>query len=155
MTTLFAIITALLYVFQRYLDYRVLKKVFGIALFLQIFYILGHYMGGWPFPTPTAMIQIIIVSALGVALGVIFSRIWPIPQHKGFERIFRTFLIMVPSLGLGIGLQIILQGAQATQAIYLMFALAAWIGSGHFIRTEEKKVEKPIGSLFSRIKVKT
>ncbi|GEL78819.1 hypothetical protein [Tenuibacillus multivorans] len=150
MTTIFAIITLLLFIFQPYLDLRALKKVFGIALFLQLFYIIGHYMGGWPFPTPTVIVQILIVSGLGVALGVIFSKIWPIPSHKGFERIFRTFLVMVPSLGLGIGLQIILQGAQATQAIYLMFALAAWIGSGHFIRTDEAKKEKPIGSIFRR-----
>jgi hypothetical protein len=114
----------------------VYKKILGITLFIEFFYLIGHYMSEWPFPTPLVIVQIAAVVASGVALGVIFSRLWPLPSNKGFERIFRTFLIVVPALGLGIGLQILLQGQQATQALYLIFALSAWIGSGHFILTK-------------------
>lgn len=91
-------------------------------------------MSGWPFPTPKVIMQILVVVGTGIAIGVIFSRIWPLPEKKGFERIARTFLIVVPALGLGIGFQVLLQGQYATQALYLIFALATWLGSGHFIR---------------------
>ncbi|MGM7701540.1 hypothetical protein ACSVDE_07405 [Pseudalkalibacillus sp. Hm43] len=139
MTVFFGLLTLALYMFQPYLDLKVIKKALGIALFLEIFYLLGHYIADWPFPTPTVIFQIIIVSALGVALGVIFSRIWPLPRNKGFERIMRTLLIVIPSLGIGVGLQLVLQGNFATQAIYLIFALSAWLGSGHFIKENPKE----------------
>lgn len=41
------------------------------------------------------------------------------------------------------GLHVLLQGANATQAIYLIFALAAWIGSGQFVKAEE---EQPVSN---------
>jgi len=48
--------------------------------------------------------------------------------------VLRTALLVIPALGLGIGIQVLLQGPQATQAIYLIFAFAAWFGSGHIMR---------------------
>lgn len=138
MTYFFGIVTVVLYMFQPYLDLRVIQKALGIALFLELFYVFGSFIAGWPFPNPEVIYQIIVVSGLGVALGVIFSRIWPLPPHKGMERIMRTLLIVIPALGLGVGLQLLLQGNSATQAIYLMFALSAWLGSGHFIKNVEK-----------------
>ncbi len=125
-----------LYIIHPYFNLLAVKKVVGITLFIEIFYLIGHYTSGWPFPTPKIILQFIIVISTGVALGVIFSRLWPLPQKKGFERIFRTFLIVVPALGLGIGMQLLLQGQYATQALYLIFALSAWLGSGHFIKSE-------------------
>ncbi|WP_102028147.1 hypothetical protein [Salirhabdus sp. Marseille-P4669] len=125
-----------LYILHPYLNLFAIKKVVGITLFVEIFYLIGHYMSNWPFPTPQVILQFVIVVGSGVALGAIFSKLWPLPNKKGFERIFRTFLIVVPSLGLGIGMQLLLQGQFASQALYLIFALAAWLGSGHFIRTE-------------------
>ncbi|WLD91628.1 hypothetical protein [Alkalihalobacillus sp. AL-G] len=139
MTVFFGIVTLGLYVFQPYLDLKAIRKALGIALFLELFYLIGHYFTDWPFPGPQIIFQIIIVSSLGVALGVIFSRIWPLPQSKGIERIMRTLLIVIPALGLGVGLQLILQGNHATQAVYLMFALSAWLGSGHFIKEIPKE----------------
>ncbi|MBO8155647.1 MAG: hypothetical protein H0Z32_04230 [Bacillaceae bacterium] len=133
-TVVMGLLTLALFILHPYLNLVVLKKVFGIALFLEIFYLMGSYLSEWPFPTPKIIIQLIIVVALGVALGVVFSKIWPLPEHKGFERIARTILIIIPALGLGVGLQLVLQGQSATQAIYLIFALSAWLGSGHFIR---------------------
>jgi len=139
LTILIALITISLYIFQPYLGFRALKKVLGISLYLQIFYLVGYYFSGWPFPEPFIIIQIVIVVALGVALGAIFSKIWPLAPRPGFERVVRTFLIVIPALGLGVGLQILLQGAQAELAIYLIFALSAWLGSGHFVRLEEEE----------------
>jgi hypothetical protein len=133
-TIILGIVTIVLYMIQPYLDLRVIRKALGIAFFLELFYIIGHFISDWPFPTPNAIIQIIITVGLGVALGVVFSKVWPLPPYKGMERIMRTLLVIIPALGLGVGLQLILQGNQATQAIYLIFALAAWLGSGHFIR---------------------
>lgn len=133
-TIFFAVITLALFLLHPYLNLIVLKKVLGIAVFLELFYLIGSYLSGWPFPTPAVIIQLMIVVALGVALGVIFSKVWPLPERIGFERIARTALIVIPALGLGVGLQLILQGQSATQAIYLIFALSTWLGSGHFVR---------------------
>lgn len=136
-TVLFAILTALLYLFLPMIDLKVVRKALGISLFLDLFYLIGYYFADWPFPSPVVIFQILIVVGLGVALGVVFSKIWPLPARAGLERVIRTFLIVTPALGLGVGLQILIQGNQATQAIYLIFAIAAWLGSGHFIRGEK------------------
>ncbi len=136
-TLVFSLLLVLLYWFHPYLSTLVIRKAVGIALFLDIFYVIGALLSeSWPFPTPLVLLQILIVVGLGVALGVVFSRIWPLAPKPGFERIMRTLLIFIPSLGLGIGLQLALQGKQPTQAIYLIFALSAWLGSGHFIRKD-------------------
>lgn len=135
-TLVLLVLTIILYLSQPYLDGRVLRKAIGIAFFLELFYLVGHYLASWPFPTPLAIIQIAITVGLGVALGVTYSRVWPLTPKVGFERIIRTLLIVIPSLGLGIGLQVLMQGKQATMAIYLIFALSTWLGSGHFIKKE-------------------
>ncbi|UOQ84347.1 hypothetical protein [Gracilibacillus salinarum] len=129
----------ILYILHPWFTIQTFQKVIGITFFLELFYLTGHYLMAWPFPTPLILVQLFVVSGLGVVLGVVFSRIWPLPLEKGFERIIRTFLIVIPSLGLGMGLQVLLQGTQPTQAIYLLFALAAWLGSGRFVR-EAKEV---------------
>lgn len=136
-TFTFSVLTLILYILQPYLDLRAVRKVLGITLILQIFYLTGHYLAGWPVPTPLIILQICTSVGMGIALGVVFSRVWPISPQPGIERIVRTVLIVIPSLGLGVGLQILLQGNQATQAIYLIFAFSAWLGSGHFIRQEQ------------------
>lgn len=116
------------------LDVRAFRKVLGITLFLELFYLTGHYAAGWPFPTPTVILHLFTVSGLGVALGMLFAKVWPISPQTGIERVLRTALLVIPALGLGIGIQVLLQGPQATQAIYLIFAFAAWFGSGHIMR---------------------
>lgn len=141
-TLILLALTIILYLSLSYLDVRVLRKTLGIAFFLEIFYMVGHYLAHWPFPTPLVIIQIAITVGLGVALGVIYSRIWPLTSKVGFERIIRTFLIVIPALGLGIGLQVLMQGKQASFAIYLIFALSAWLGSGHFIRAQNTTEQK-------------
>ncbi|WP_366922927.1 hypothetical protein MFMK1_003408 [Metallumcola ferriviriculae] len=136
-TIVFALVLVMLYWLHPYLSALVIRKAVGIALFLEVFYVIGSLLSeSWPFPTPLATIQILIAVGLGVALGVVFSRVWPLAKKPGFERIVRTLLIFIPSLGLGIGLQMALQGRQPTQAIYLIFALSTWLGSGHFIRKD-------------------
>ncbi|MFD2639364.1 hypothetical protein [Piscibacillus salipiscarius] len=142
-TLIFGCLAILVYLLSPWMNMKTVQRAIGITLFLEIFYLSGHYIMEWPFPTPLILMQLLVVSSLGVALGVCFSKIWPLPLHKGFERIFRTFLIVIPSLGLGMGLHVLLQGANATQAIYLIFALAAWIGSGQFVKAEE---EQPVSN---------
>ncbi|GAE92389.1 hypothetical protein JCM21714_1383 [Gracilibacillus boraciitolerans JCM 21714] len=137
-TLILGCVVILLFLLHPWMNIKTFQKVIGITLFLEIFYIIGHYVMAWPFPTPIVMGQLFVVSGLGVALGVFFSKIWPLPPlEKGFERIIRTFLLVIPALGFGMGLQILLQGAFATQAIYLIFACAAWLGSGRFVREEK------------------
>ncbi|ENH95837.1 hypothetical protein J416_14031 [Gracilibacillus halophilus YIM-C55.5] len=136
----FSSFVVLVFIIHPWFDLKTFQKIVGITLFLEIFYVIGHYLMEWPFPTPVVLLQLFVTSGLGVMLGVCFSRLWPLPHEKGFERILRTFFIVIPSLGFGMALQVTLQGAEATQAIYLIFACAAWLGSGRFVRqTDERK----------------
>lgn len=140
-TLLVTLITLAIFLFRQNRDFRVLKKVLGITLFLEIFYLIGHALWGWPFPTPMAILHILLTVSLGTALGVVFSRVWPLPQ-VGWERVVRTLLLAIPSIGIGMALQIFLQGNRADQAIYLIFAVSAWLGSGHFVRLAHEKESK-------------
>lgn len=119
------------------LGLNAIRKTLGLALFLQLFYVIGSYLGGWPFPHPGTFLQLLIVSGLGISLGAIFSKVWPLPPNKGIERVARTLLLTIPALGLGIGLQVLLQGSSPTQALYLIFSLASWLGSGANVRVPE------------------
>ncbi len=136
--SILAAITLSIYVFVRFIDLRVVKRALGLTLILQLFYVIGHYVADWPFPNWMVLLQLAVIVFIGTALGVVFARLWPLPPKKGFERIWRTLLIVIPALGLGVLLQFILQGGVATQALYIVFALASWLGSGHFVRREEE-----------------
>lgn len=133
-TPVLALLTIVLLSLLPYLKLSAWRKTLGLTLFLELFYIVGYYLFQWPYPTPAVLLQLFIISGLGISLGIIFSRLWPLPPQAGFERIIRTFLLAVPALGLGVGLQVLLQGRTPTQALYLIFALAAWLGSGMILR---------------------
>ncbi len=141
-TVVIGLVTVLLYVLDPELNAGVVRNVFGVAFLLELFYVGGSWVGGWPFPHPLSVTQIVVVVALGMALGVTFARFWPLPEETGFERIIRTFLIGAPAIGIGIGLQILLQGPQSRQALYLVFALSAWLGSVQ-ITESTSGVEEP------------
>jgi hypothetical protein len=119
------------------LPLKIARTTLGVSLFFFVFYIAGHYVFGFPFPAPLDLLQIFFVAFSGVLLGVAFSRVWPLPPRVGFERIVRVFLLMAPALGLGLALHVLLQGPQAERALYLIFALAAWLGSGYIVRVED------------------
>ena len=50
-------------------------------------------------------------------------------------------LIAIPALGIGIALQLFIEGPQGDRAYYAMFALAAWLGST-FITEDETDEEE-------------
>lgn len=114
----------------------VTRRVLGIAAALYLFYVAAHYAWDLPFPTPGELFAILFVVVLGVGLGVAFSRVWPLPERKGFPRAIRTALLTIPALGFGIFVQVAVAGPQAGRAYWAMFAMAAWLGSG-FIEEEE------------------
>lgn len=134
--SILAAITLTIYIFVPFIDLRVVRRALGLTLIVDLFYLIGHYLANWPFPDWLVLLQILVVIFLGTALGVVFAKLWPIPAKKGFERILRTLLIVIPALGIGVVLQLLLQGGAATQAIYIIFALASWLASGYFVRTE-------------------
>ena len=68
-----------------------------------------------------------------------FSWVWPLGPRPGVERLVRTLLLAIPAVGLGIGVQLALQGRAPTQALYLIFAVAAWLGSGFIVRLPEER----------------
>lgn len=54
------------------LTLRVLRLLVGISAFLFLFYVVGHYLTGWPFPTPFDLLRIASAVALGGLLGLVF-----------------------------------------------------------------------------------
>ncbi|MDQ7028621.1 MAG: hypothetical protein Q9O62_01960 [Ardenticatenia bacterium] len=116
------------------LKLKALQSALGVSLLFFVFYIAAHYVWDLPFPTPVDLLKILMVASAGVGLGVAFSRFWPLPPAPGVERIVRTLLLVIPALGVGIGLQLLVEGAEAQRAFYLIFAFAAWVGSGFIVR---------------------
>ncbi len=114
-----------------------LRRMLGFSLAFFLFYTVGSYLLGWPFPTPADLLQIALTVAVGLVIGTLFGYFWPLPEKVGFERIVRTLLVVIPALGIGLFLQAFLQGAQGRMALYLICALTAWLSSG-FIRKQEK-----------------
>lgn len=106
-----------------------IRRAVGIWAGLSVFYLAGYYLSGWPFPTPADVFTILVVVSVGVALGVGFSFASPLPPEVGLSRVIRTALIVVPTLGIGIAIQVFVAGPRGDRAYYAMFALAAWLGS--------------------------
>jgi len=114
---------------NRALALLAIRRAVGLWAGLSVFYLAGYYSFGWPFPDPGDLLAILLVVALGVPLGVGFSFASPLPRETGLPRIIRTGLIVIPAIGIGIALQLLVGGPQAERAYYGMFALAAWLGS--------------------------
>lgn len=114
---------------NRELTLLAVRRAVGISAGLSVFYLAGYYVYDWPFPAPGDVLAIFAVVSLGVALGVGFSFASPLPRETGLPRIIRTGLIVIPALGIGIALQLLIEGPRGDRAYYAMFALAAWLGS--------------------------
>lgn len=123
------------------LVFLAVRRVIGLWAGLSVFYLVGYYFLGYPFPTPRDVLAILVVVALGVVLGVAFSFASPLPRETGMPRMVRTALIAVPALGIGIALQLLIEGPQGDRAYYAMFALAAWLGST-FVTEDETEDEE-------------
>jgi len=117
------------------LTLRLLRLLVGITAFLFLFYTAGHYLFGWPFPTPLDLLRIASAVVLGGLLGLVFSRFWPLPPTPGLERIFRIFFLLLPALLFGYALQVF---SAANQALSLILPLSAWLSSGLIIRLPEE-----------------
>ncbi|RDI94641.1 hypothetical protein DV704_10895 [Meiothermus sp. QL-1] len=119
---------------------RLTRLLLGIASFLFLFYTVGHYLTGWPFPTPLDLLRIAAAVLVGGGVGLVFARFWPLPPEPGFERIFRIFFLLLPALVLGYGLQILLS---ANQALSLIVPLSAWLASGLIVRLPQEGQKSP------------
>ncbi|ADD28059.1 hypothetical protein [Meiothermus ruber] len=125
------------------LTLRLLRLLVGMSAFLFLFYVVGHYLTGWPFPTPFDLLRIASAVVLGGLLGLIFSRFWPLPPTPGLERIFRIFFMLLPALLFGYALQVF---SGANQALSIILPLSAWISSGLIIRLPEEGQNSPAKS---------
>lgn len=113
------------------------RRVLGLMAFFSLFSLGGHYLWGLDFPTPGVLLQISTAILLGSLLGLLFSRVWPLPAKVGLERVIRTLLLSIPALGFGLALQVLLQGPNPTQALYLIFTVSAWLSSSLIARLPE------------------
>ncbi|MDX2006403.1 MAG: hypothetical protein SFU83_14090 [Meiothermus sp.] len=116
------------------LTLRLLRLLVGLSAGLFLFYTVGHYLTGWPFPTPLDLLRIAATVMFGGLIGLMYSRFWPLPPAPGIERIIRIFLLLLPVLMLGYGLQLLFN---ANQALSIIAPLAAWLASGLIVRLPE------------------
>lgn len=122
------------------LTLRSLRLLVGISALLFLFYAVGHYLTGWPFPTPLDLLRIATAVMLGGLLGLVFSRFWPLPPKPGLERIFRIFFMLLPALLFGYALQVF---SGANQALSIILPLSAWLSSGLIVRLPEEGQNSP------------
>lgn len=116
------------------------RRALGVALVLELFYIVAPLLWDIEPLSAASVLAIIVVSFVGVWLGIAFSYVAPMPAEKGLPRVIRTVLLTVPALGIGIAIQLLVAGPQGERAYHIMFALAAWLGSG-FIREEDDEAD--------------
>jgi len=121
---------------------RLIRLALGVFIGVELFYVIGHWLLGFLLPTPRQILDIFGAVALGTGLGVLFAWFWPLPAQRGYERVVRTLLLVIPAIGIGLALQLVLQGPKAAQALFLVFALAAWLGSGFIVRLPQKSPAK-------------
>lgn len=105
------------------------RRALGVSIVLFAFYLSLYFLGRYRFLTPSDIVTILGLVFAGTWLGIGFSVLSPLPEERGLPRVVRTVLLVIPALGIGVAIQIILKGARSDMAIYAIFALAAWLGS--------------------------
>lgn len=105
------------------------RRALGVSIVLFAFYLSLHFLGRYRFLTPSDIVTILGLVFAGTWLGIGFSVLSPLPEERGLPRVVRTALLVIPALGIGVAIQIVLKGARSDMAIYAIFALAAWLGS--------------------------
>lgn len=106
---------------------KLLRFYLGSLSALFAFYLLGHYLLGFPFPNPGILFQIALGVALGLLLGLLYHRIWPLPP-PGWGRVVRLFVLLPPAFVLGVGLVVLFQ---AQVALHYIVPLIAWLTPSH------------------------
>ncbi|WP_117238432.1 hypothetical protein [Thermus sediminis] len=106
---------------------KLLRFYLGSLSALFAFYLLGHYLLGLPFPTPRILFQIALGATLGLLLGLLYHRIWPLPP-PGLGRVVRLFVLLPPAFILGVGLVVLVQ---AQVALHYIIPLVAWLTPSH------------------------
>ncbi|WP_038047279.1 hypothetical protein [Thermus caliditerrae] len=100
-----------------------LRFYLGSLVALFGFYLSGHYLLALPFPTPATLFHLALGTLVGMGLGVLYHRLWPLPP-PGLARVVRLFVLLPPAFMLGIGLLILFQ---AQVALHLLVPLLAWL----------------------------
>lgn len=74
--------------------------------------------------TPGGVLLCLLLTALGFALGLMYTRYWPLPQAS-FQRLVRMALLAIPAMGLAMALGLLLRPDISA----LVLALAAFLGA--------------------------
>lgn len=105
------------------------RRTLGISLGLFAFYLLAPTLWDVPPLSTRDVLAIVGVVFLGVLLGIGISYFWPLPTKSGVPRAIRTAIFAIPALGIGMAIHVSLEGAEASRAYWIMFAVAALLGS--------------------------
>lgn len=122
------------------------RRTLGISLALFLFYLVVPSFWEIPPLSTRDVLAILAVVFLGVLLGVGFSRVWPLPPETGLPRVFRTIVLTTPALGIGMAIHVTIEGAEGSRAYWVIFALAAWLGSKWLRADERQQLEDGGGS---------
>lgn len=106
-----------------------IRRSLGISVALFAFYLVVPFLWNVPPLSTRDVLAILAVCFVGVWLGIGFSTVWPVPREQGLPRVFRTVVLTIPALGIGMAVHVTIEGAEGARAFYVMFALAAWLGS--------------------------
>lgn len=99
-----------------------LRFYLGSLSFLFAFYLLGHYLLGFPFPTPTTLLHLALGAGAGWGLGRFTTGYGPSPSWAWPGG--AAFRPPPPAFMLGIGLLVLLQ---AQVALPYLVPLLAWL----------------------------
>lgn len=122
-----------------------IRRTLGISLALFAFYIVAPLL--WSDVPPLSMhdvLAILGVVFLGVLLGIVISHFWPLPTERGLPRAIRTAIFSVPALGFGLAIHVWVGGAEAARAYWIMFAIAALLGST-YVTEDDPETEETHG----------
>ncbi|CAM3943267.1 hypothetical protein [Deinococcus marmoris] len=97
----------------------------GLNVVLLAFTLLSRALTPGADPlSPGGVLLCLLLTALGFALGLMYTRYWPLPEAS-FQRLVRMALLAIPAMGLAMALGLLLRPDISA----LVLALAAFLGA--------------------------
>ncbi|MFK7601506.1 hypothetical protein ACI3L1_04760 [Deinococcus sp. SM5_A1] len=112
----------------------------GLNVVLLAFTLLSRIFTPGADPlSPGGVLLCLLLTALGFALGLMYTRYWPLPEAS-FQRLVRMALLAIPAMGLAMALGLLLRPDISA----LVLALAAFLGAQWRFGTVEPIAPQPI-----------
>ncbi|OLV18746.1 hypothetical protein [Deinococcus marmoris] len=111
----------------------------GLNVVLLAFTLLSRaFTPGADSLSPGGVLLCLLLTALGFALGLMYTRYWPLPEAS-FQRLVRMALLAIPAMGLAMALGLLLRPDISA----LVLALAAFLGAQWRFGTAQPRTVQP------------